>query len=161
MNERNGDIMLICSYPYCNCGLAVAFTVPGGNRSENGTPIYLKSRHFVSFAIADALALIFALTSVLIFLSVLTLRYPEEDFLVSLLRKLIIGLSTLFFSIASMAIAFSSTYFIMFSDVFAWVPILLASLICLVAGSFVVLQFPIFAEILKSIYGPDVLYRQP
>ncbi|KAF6174961.1 hypothetical protein GIB67_026449 [Kingdonia uniflora] len=139
---------------------AAAFTVPGGNSQDEGIPIFLKSNCFMVFAISNALALNSSLTSVLIFLSVLTSRYAEDDFLDSLPKKLIIGLATLFFSIATMTIAFSTTYFIMFTNHLGWVPVLLASLISLPAILFVRLQFPLFIIILQSTYGTDVLYRQ-
>ncbi|KAF6140385.1 hypothetical protein GIB67_013154 [Kingdonia uniflora] len=139
---------------------AAAFTVPGGNDQNKGTPLFLQSRYYMLFAISDALALISSLTSVLIFLSALTSRYAEVDFLVSLPRKLIIGLATLFFSIATMAIAFSATYFIMFSTHFAWLAIMVASFICFPAVLFAVLQFPLFFEVVRSTYGSSVLHRQ-
>ena len=87
---------------------AVVFTIPGGNNQDSGYPIFLKENLFVVFIISDALSLFSSSTSVLMFLGILTSRYAEEDFLESLPRKLIIGLSTLFLSIASMMVAFST-----------------------------------------------------
>ncbi|KAL9448566.1 hypothetical protein AB3S75_015947 [Citrus x aurantiifolia] len=83
---------------------ATAFTVPGGSDSR-GIPNFLHGPSFMIFAISDMLALFSSITSVLMFLGILTSRYAEDDFLVSLPRKLIIGLVTLFFSIASMMVA--------------------------------------------------------
>jgi hypothetical protein len=40
------------------------------------------------------------------FLGILTSRYSENDFLISFPRKLVIGLSTLFISVAAMMVAF-------------------------------------------------------
>ncbi|KAF6140386.1 hypothetical protein GIB67_013155 [Kingdonia uniflora] len=137
---------------------AAAFTVPGGNLQDKGVPIFLRNRYYIVFAISDALALISSLTSVLIFLSALTSRYAEDDFLVSLPRKLINGLATLFFSIATMAIAFMSTYFIMFSSHYAGIAILVALVICVPAILFVGSQFPLFVEVFSSTYGCGVLH---
>ncbi|KAF8403433.1 hypothetical protein HHK36_011537 [Tetracentron sinense] len=81
----------------------------GGNRSEKGIPIFLKTSSFMIFAISDALSLFSSLTSVLMFLSILTSHYAEEDFLYMLPKRLIIGLKSLFISIATMMIAFTVT----------------------------------------------------
>ena len=91
---------------------AAAFTVPGGSDSR-GIPNLLHEKYFMIFAISDTLALFSSITSVLMFLGNLT--YAEDDFLVSLPRKLIIGLVTLFFSIASMMVAFVATVHISLS----------------------------------------------
>ncbi|KAL7241689.1 hypothetical protein ACSBR1_014307 [Camellia fascicularis] len=66
---------------------AAAFTVPGGNNNNTGWPILLIEKSFMVFIISDALALFSFATSLLIFLSILTSRYAEEDFLDSLPRK--------------------------------------------------------------------------
>ncbi|KAH7841902.1 hypothetical protein Vadar_019404 [Vaccinium darrowii] len=88
---------------------AAAITVPGGTNSDNGLPFFLEARTFTLFGISDALAMFSSSTSLLMFLSVLTSRYGERDFLYSLPRRLIIGLVTLFLSIISMMIAFGAT----------------------------------------------------
>jgi hypothetical protein len=86
-----------------------AFTVPGGNNQESGFPIFIHKTWFMVFIISDALSLFSSSTSVLRFLVILTSRYAEEDFLKLLPTKMIIGLFTLFFSITTMVIAFSTT----------------------------------------------------
>ncbi|BBN67355.1 Ankyrin repeat family protein [Prunus dulcis] len=83
---------------------AAAFTVPGGNDEETGFPIFLHKNLFMAFIVSDAVSLFSSTTSVLMFLGILTSRYAEDDFLKSLPTKMIIGLSTLFISIATMMI---------------------------------------------------------
>lgn len=128
-----------------------AFTVPGGNRND-GIPILLKDKSFMVFVIADGLALFSSATSVLIFLSILTSRYAEEDFLESLPKKLIIGLFTLFFSIATMMIAFSATFFIMLSNQLSWPSILIALVASLPVSFFALSHFHLLVEIFLSTY---------
>ncbi|KAL5822530.1 hypothetical protein ACOSQ4_020430 [Xanthoceras sorbifolium] len=101
---------------------ASAFTIPGGNNS-NGFPIFFAKTPFMVFMISDALSLFSALTSVLMFLSILTARYAEEDFLKKLPLKLLLGLAFLFFAIATMMIAFVAAIWIVFHDRFKWVSI--------------------------------------
>ncbi|XP_028786702.1 ankyrin repeat-containing protein ITN1-like [Neltuma alba] len=89
-----------------------AFSIPGGINDDTGVPNYLGKRSFMIFAISDAIAMISSSASILIFLSILVSRYAEYDFHHSLPSKLIFGLITLFISITSMMIAFSSAFFI-------------------------------------------------
>ncbi|EOX92462.1 Ankyrin repeat family protein, putative [Theobroma cacao] len=84
---------------------SAVFTVPGGY-DEAGVPLYLLRSSFLIFIISDALSLFTSTTSLLMFLGILTSRYREEDFLQTVPTKLMIGLSMLFFSLATMMIAF-------------------------------------------------------
>ena len=86
---------------------AAAITVPGGN--EKGLPVFLNEKLFMLFIISDALSLLSASTSLWMFISIFTARYAEEDFLKSLPRKMIIGHSSLIFSIATMMITFCAS----------------------------------------------------
>lgn len=139
---------------------AAIFTVPGGTNNNSGVPILLELNAFITFAIADAFALFSSVTSILMFLSILTSRYAEEDFLESLPKRLIIGLTTLFLSIASMLIAFSATIFIVFGSHLAWilVPVALAS--CIPITLFAFLHFPLLNDMLSSSYGTGIFTRE-
>ncbi|XP_062000111.1 ankyrin repeat-containing protein ITN1-like isoform X2 [Rosa rugosa] len=79
---------------------AAAFTVPGGNNGVTGFPIFVEDKLFSLFIISDAVSLFSSTTSSLLFLEILRSRYAEEDFIVSLPRKILIGLMALFLSIA-------------------------------------------------------------
>ncbi|KAM7263012.1 hypothetical protein ACFE04_000695 [Oxalis oulophora] len=107
-----------------------AFTIPGGNNQNTGYPMFLRKTHA-----------------------------PEEDFLKSLPTKLMIGLSTLFISIAAMMVAFCVALILMFKGqinivvptvVFASFPI----------AAFLWLQSPLLIEIFMSTYGPSIFNRK-
>ncbi|KAL5757399.1 hypothetical protein ACOSP7_020010 [Xanthoceras sorbifolium] len=132
-----------------------AFTVPGGIDSQ-GRPVFLEELSFKIFAISIALALFSSTASVQMFLGILTSRYTEEDFLVSLPKKLIIGLITLFFSIASMMVAFAATFYIVISHPYRWVTFLIGVLGAVPVTLFAGMQFPLLVDIFKSTYGPDI-----
>ncbi|KAK2652282.1 hypothetical protein Ddye_012138 [Dipteronia dyeriana] len=132
-----------------------AFTVPGGIDSH-GKPIFFHELSFQIFAISVALALFSSTASVQMFLGILTSRYSEDDFLVSLPKKLIIGLITLFFSIASMMVAFAATFYIVISHPWRWVTFLIASLGAVPVTLFAWMQFPLLVDIFKSTYGPGI-----
>ncbi|XP_026387928.1 protein ACCELERATED CELL DEATH 6-like isoform X2 [Papaver somniferum] len=135
---------------------AAAFTVPGGNDQNTGLPMFQKKRAFAIFIVSDAISLFSSCTSVLMFFSLLTARYAQQDFLVSLHRKLILGLSSLFISIATMMAAFAATLVIAVQREVWWayIPVtLLASVPVILFG---LLQLPLFVDIVKSTYWPSL-----
>nr|POF14644.1 hypothetical protein CFP56_26745 [Quercus suber] len=138
---------------------SAAFTVPGGSDQNTGTPFYLNHMIFTVFIISDAMSLCASSTSVLMFLGILTSRYAEEDFLNVLPTKLLIGLSTLFFSVVTMMISFCAAlsivvqvelHIVTVAIVFASIPVII----------FVPLHLPLFAEIFNSTFRPEILNRK-
>ncbi|WRX18190.1 PGG domain - like 10 [Theobroma cacao] len=143
---------------------AAAFIVPGGNDQNNGFPIFLTSGHkhevaFMIFIISDAISLFASSTSVLMFLGILTTRYAMEDFLTSLPNKLIIGLSTLFISIATMMAAFCASLVIMLQGRL-WIIIPIILLASIPITLFAWLQFPLLVEVIVSTYGAGIFDRK-
>ncbi|KAF6158182.1 hypothetical protein GIB67_014976 [Kingdonia uniflora] len=136
------------------------FTVPDGNNSDQGIPIFLKVSFFMVFAVSDAIGLFFSITSVLRFLSILTSRYAEENFLYSLPERLIAGLTTQFISIISMMIVFSATLFIVLGAKITWILIPVALLSCVLMSLFGLLQFPLHVELVLFTYGPNIFHKQ-
>ncbi|KAI3920277.1 hypothetical protein MKW92_021534 [Papaver armeniacum] len=144
---------------------AAAFTVPGGNYNEannniNGLPILLNKNSFIIFAVADALALFSSVTSILMFLAILTSRYSEEDFLKALPQKFMLGLATLFFSLATMMISFGAAVDIMVCQRLAWIIVPIAMLGCLPVTLFIWLLFPLFVDMIHSTYWPTKFHQR-
>ncbi|XP_059659109.1 ankyrin repeat-containing protein ITN1-like [Cornus florida] len=139
---------------------AAAITVPGGNSGDNGHPIFSNDKVFLIFGLSDALALFSSTSSLLVFLSILTSRYGEEDFLKVLPRRLITGLVTLFISIISMMIAFGATLYLVFGDKKPWIFAPITVLSCIPAALFVSSQFPLLLDMIKSTYGTGLFYSQ-
>ncbi|XP_048133750.1 uncharacterized protein LOC115746690 isoform X2 [Rhodamnia argentea] len=137
---------------------AAAFTVPGGNDSSTGIPIFLQRGSFIVFAIADALALFSSVTATLMFLAIITSRYAIDDFLRSLPRKMILGLTFLFLSLAFMLVAFGSALTIVLSERLKWIYIPITLLAALPVILFAILQLPLYFEMVESTYWPP-LYR--
>ncbi|RAL45013.1 hypothetical protein DM860_003772 [Cuscuta australis] len=138
---------------------AAAITVPGGNNSDSGHPIFSKKTAFTVFAIANAGSLFTASTSMLAFLSILTSRYAEKDFRLALPRRSIIGLLTLFLSIILMMTAFSATVYLVFGQNQSAIAIAVAVLAGLPVSSFVLLQFPLIVALVSSTYGPGIFRK--
>ncbi|CAL1407066.1 unnamed protein product [Linum trigynum] len=134
-----------------------ALTVPGGNK-DTGLPTLLDDWSFKIFMISDAISLYAASTSVLMFLAILTARYSMTDFLRSLPTKMVIGLSTLFVSIAAMMVTFSATVVIVMDRQLEFVvPMILLAAVPVTL--FMLLQFPLLIEIVMSTYGPSIFNR--
>ncbi|KAM1410715.1 hypothetical protein ACFX1X_023723 [Malus domestica] len=138
---------------------AAAFTVPGGNNQQTGFPVFLNEKLFMVFIVSDAISLFSSVTSALMFLCILTSRYAEDDFLKSLPTKMIIGLSTLFISVATMMGAFSSAIFLMLRDKSGIItPIIFLAGIPVIL--FVWMQFSLLVEIFVSTYGRGIFNRK-
>ncbi|XP_042753572.1 ankyrin repeat-containing protein ITN1 isoform X3 [Lactuca sativa] len=135
---------------------AAAITVPGGNKQEGGLPVFTNHTAFTIFAISDAISLFSAVTSLLMFLSILTARFAEQDFLFKLPTKLIIGLATLFISTTAMIVAFAATLYLVFGQSNSRILIPIAVLTCLPITSFVTLQFPLVIELMSATYGGSI-----
>ncbi|RYQ92528.1 hypothetical protein Ahy_B09g098755 [Arachis hypogaea] len=126
---------------------AAAFTVPDGNDQIKGYPIFLHKNLFMLFIISDAVSLFSSTTSLLMFLGLLTSRYAEDDFLKSLPTKLIIGLSAMFISLATMMAAFCTALFLMLQHR-SWIVISITFLASIPVALYIWLQFPLLVLIL-------------
>ncbi|GMN48856.1 hypothetical protein TIFTF001_018027 [Ficus carica] len=91
---------------------ASSTTFPGGTDCRSGKPTLENQTSFQLFAISSLIALCFSVTSLNMFLAILTSRHQEKDFGKDLPGKLSIGLSSLFVSIASMITSFCAGHFI-------------------------------------------------
>ncbi|KAK9289990.1 hypothetical protein L1049_008152 [Liquidambar formosana] len=139
---------------------AAAITVPGGNNGDSGLPIFSKDPGFMIFLISNALSLFSATASLLMFLSILTARYAEADFLSALPKRLIAGLVTLFLSITAMMMTFAATLYLVFVNKKAWILIPVAMCASLPVTLFVSLQFPLLVDMIKSTYGPGIFVKE-
>ncbi|KAF5794760.1 putative ankyrin repeat-containing domain, PGG domain, ankyrin repeat-containing domain superfamily [Helianthus annuus] len=137
---------------------AVAFTVPGGYNQEHGLPVLVHQPAFLVFIIADAISLFSSSTSLLVFLSILTSRHDQLDFMYSLPRKLMIGLLTLFISVAAMMLTFSACFSVLYKEL-KWVPILVAAFATIPVIVFAVLQFPLLVDMFRSMYDSHYIFE--
>ncbi|PWA76618.1 PGG domain-containing protein [Artemisia annua] len=129
---------------------AAAITVPGGSNQETGFPLFKKRIAFNIFAVADAVSLFSASTSLLVFLSILTTRFAEKDFLISLPRRLFVGLCLLFLSTTAMMFAFSTILFIVFCDERLWMLAPIGGLTCFPIAAIVTLQLPLVIDLYQA-----------
>lgn len=138
---------------------AAAFTLPGGYNQNKGIPFFRKEPSLIIFVISDAVSLISSSTSILMFLSILTSRYAERDFLESLPKKLMFGLATLFLSIVTMMVAFSASFFVLYDKKVEWVPITITGLAGMPVVLFAILQFRLLGDVFYSTYRSRYLFK--
>ncbi|PNY03709.1 ankyrin repeat-containing protein [Trifolium pratense] len=135
---------------------AVAFTtstaIPGGPNQETGIPLLLKQPAFKLYAVTSLVALCSSVTALILFLSILTSRFEEKDFVVDLPRKLLIGLTTLFTSIASVLVSFCAGHFFIVERQlrFAVYPIYAAT--CLPVTFFALVQLPLYFDLSLAMF---------
>ncbi|XP_073150762.1 uncharacterized protein [Henckelia pumila] len=139
---------------------AAVFTVPGGVENNTGAPVFLKETSFIIFVISDSVSLFTSITSLLMFLAILTSRYAENDFLYVLPQRLCIGLLTLFTSIIFMLVAFSTAIYMTLNGRSHLFFIPVAALACLPVTSFVFLQSPLLIDVMYSTYGPGIFNKK-
>lgn len=138
---------------------AVAYTIPGGYDQKTGFPMFLHNVPFIVFVILDAISLILSSTSILVFLSILTSRYAQEDFLESLPKKLLVGLSMLFLSIVTMMFSFSVSFFVIYRHKFIVIAIFISVVALIPIVSYAQLQYPLVKDVFSSTYGSRYLFK--
>ncbi|KAI3913875.1 hypothetical protein MKW92_051660 [Papaver armeniacum] len=167
LKDTSGSCMLVATL-IATVAFAAAFTVPGGNISDSSNPksafgdpkIFLRENTFAVYAAADAVALFSSITSVVMFLAIMTSRYAEKDFLKSLPQKLIIGLTMLFISMASILVAFGAAFTLVLGDKYPWAPFPIACFGIISLLLFFLLEAPLLVEMMRVTYWPSVLNKK-
>ncbi|KAM0017486.1 putative ankyrin repeat-containing domain, PGG domain, ankyrin repeat-containing domain superfamily [Helianthus debilis subsp. tardiflorus] len=132
---------------------AAAITVPGGNQ-ESGLPLFKEKTAFTIFAVSNAFSLFTSATALLLFLSILTARFSEKDFLLSLPRRLIFGLLMLFISTTAMMVAFGAILVLVFCDKRPWMLAPICAFACLPISVIVTVKLPLLVDLIQSTYYP-------
>ncbi|XP_073224895.1 uncharacterized protein [Cicer arietinum] len=130
---------------------ATSSTVPGGNKSDTGEPALEGKPAFDAFALSSAIGLCFSVTALIMFLSILTSRKKVKDFRIDLPRKLLCGLSSLFFSIVAMFTAFCSGNFFLIDKKYKHIEFLIYPIICFPVTLYAVLYIDLLIGIVTKI----------
>ncbi|KAL0551067.1 hypothetical protein IC582_010144 [Cucumis melo] len=126
---------------------ATSATVPGGNDQNKGIPLLHGRPAFNVFAIASLIALCCSVTSLVMFLSILTSRFQAKDFGGNLPTKLLLGLSSLFVSIAAMLVSFCAGHYFVLSDKLQYAALPVYAVTCLPVTLFAIAQFPLYVDL--------------
>ncbi|XP_011001715.1 PREDICTED: uncharacterized protein LOC105108914 [Populus euphratica] len=128
---------------------AAAYTVPGGS-DENGKPNFINSPYFLIFTVSDVVSLASSLTSLVVFLSLLTSPIELQDFHISLPRKLIVGFTFLFFSVITTMLSFGATILILIQSERKLTTLLLSIASFLPVLVFGIMQFRLYVSFMGS-----------
>eukprot|EP00258_Populus_trichocarpa_P020743 XP_024436762.1 uncharacterized protein LOC18102831 isoform X3 [Populus trichocarpa] len=131
---------------------AAAYTVPGGS-DEKGKPIFINSPYFLIFTVSDVVSLASSLTSLVVFLSLLTSPFELQEFHISLPRKLIVGFSFLFFSVLTTMLSFGATILILIQTERRLTTLLLSIASFLPVLIFGILQFRLYVSFMGSTFN--------
>ncbi|XP_028772260.1 uncharacterized protein LOC114729420 [Neltuma alba] len=129
---------------------ATSKSIPGSVDAK-GKPTLEEHPAFQLFAISGLIGLGFSVTSLIMFLSILTSRKQPIDFKRNLPFKLLLGLSSLFVSIASMFISFCASHFFVVEDKFKKGIFPLYAVTCLPISFYAIAQFPLYLNLMKAI----------
>ncbi|KAK2996571.1 LOW QUALITY PROTEIN: hypothetical protein RJ639_025506, partial [Escallonia herrerae] len=131
---------------------ATSTTVPGGLKQDSGIPTLENQPAFNIFAISSLLALCFSVTSLVMFLAILTSRYQEIDFSKNLPKKLLTGLTSLFVSIAAMLVSFCAGHFFILKDKLKYAAFPVYAITCLPVTFFAMAQFPLYFDLIWATF---------
>ncbi|KAK7320545.1 hypothetical protein VNO77_30109 [Canavalia gladiata] len=129
---------------------AAASAIPGGT-NDDGKPILEGDAAFDVFAISSLVGLCFSVTGLIMFLTILTSRKEAKDFRKDLPLKLLLGLSSLFVSIAAMFISFCTGHVFLLSPRYRMVLYPIYAATSLPVTFYAVAQFPLYFDLLTAI----------
>ncbi|XP_034909293.1 uncharacterized protein [Populus alba] len=131
---------------------AAAYTVPGGS-DKNGKPNFINSPYFLLFTVSDVLSLASSLTSLVVFLSLLTSPFQQQEFHISLPRKLLVGFTFLFFAVITTMLSFGATILILIQSEKKLTTLLLSMAAFLPVLVFAIMQFSLYVSFMGSTYN--------
>lgn len=83
---------------------------PPGGADDKGSPNLVAKPVYQVFLISEAVSFVTSIMSLLVFLSILLTRYIGRDFVQSTSIRVLVGVVSLFFAIASMMVGFSAAF---------------------------------------------------
>ncbi|XP_073268913.1 ankyrin repeat-containing protein NPR4-like isoform X1 [Populus alba] len=131
---------------------AAAYTVPGGS-DDKGKPNFFNSPYFLAFTVSDVLSLASSLTSLVVFLSLLTSPFELQDFYISLPRKLILGFTFLFLAVITTMISFGATILILIQTESKLTTLLLSLAAFFPVSIFAIMQFRLYVSFMGSTFN--------
>ncbi|XP_022875027.1 ankyrin repeat-containing protein ITN1-like [Olea europaea var. sylvestris] len=129
---------------------ATSATVPGGLNEDTGHPILENKTAFSVFSITSLVALTLSVTSLVFFLSIITSRCQERDFKLTLPRKLLLGLSSLFASIVAMLVSFCAGHTFILREKLSYAAVPIYGVACIPVAFFAVVQLQLYYDLLWS-----------
>ncbi|KAL5542601.1 hypothetical protein UlMin_010311 [Ulmus minor] len=151
LNKTSDSCSLIAAL-VATVAFATTATVPGGLNQETGKPIFQYEQVFSAYVISSLVALCFSITALVFFLSILTSRCQEKDFAMDLPRKLLLGLTSLFASIAAMLISFIDGHIFVLKPDLRGIAYPLYAVLCFPITYFAFAQLSLYLDLIWAIF---------
>ncbi|XP_078179602.1 uncharacterized protein LOC144573723 [Carex rostrata] len=146
---------------FATVAFASVSTVPGGLDQQSGIPILGNRPTFQLFAISSLVALCFSVTSIVMFLAILTSSFKVRDFERGLPVKLILGLTSLFIAIVSTLVSFCVGDFFLVAEKLKFMVYPIYAVMCFAVTFFAITHYPLYIGLIKltikKIPDPDLL----
>ncbi|XP_034203811.1 ankyrin repeat-containing protein ITN1-like [Prunus dulcis] len=141
---------------------ATSASVPGGLDDKTGSPVFKDKPAFNAFTISSLLALCLSVTALVFFLTIITSRYEARDFSISLPRKLLLGLTSLFASIAAVLVSFCTGHIFLLDRHLRHVAYPLYAATCLPVTIFALAQLSLYYDLIRVIFRkvPQRSYKE-
>ncbi|ONI26160.1 hypothetical protein PRUPE_1G007500 [Prunus persica] len=141
---------------------ATSASVPGGLDDKTGSPVFKDKPAFNAFTISSLLALCLSVTALVFFLSIITSRYEAHDFSISLPRKLLLGLTSLFASITAVLVSFCTGHIFLLDRQLRYVAYPLYAATCLPVTIFALAQLSLYYDLIRVIFRkvPQRSYKE-
>ncbi|CAL8989564.1 unnamed protein product [Prunus brigantina] len=131
---------------------ATSATVPGGLNDKTGSPVLEDKPAFNAFTISSLLSLCLSLTALALFYSIITSRFKVQEFSNSLPRKLLLGLTSLFASIASALVSFCTGHMFLLNRQLKHLAYPLYATTCIPITIFALSLLPLYSDLLQGIF---------
>lgn len=104
--KNTADSFILISTILLTVVFGVAFSVPGGYDDKTGRPVLMTDSNFRSFLVFEMFAVLSSVISIMMFRSVLSSRFAEDDFRAKLPLQMFFGFMALRFALGLTVIAF-------------------------------------------------------
>ncbi|XP_060674182.1 uncharacterized protein LOC107422636 isoform X2 [Ziziphus jujuba] len=149
--KRTSESCSVIAVLIATVAFTAAYTVPGGSDQSTGLPILRHDPFFAVFTVMDVLSLVSSLTSVVMFISILTSPFRLQDFRKSLPRKLTVAFTFLFLAVAVTMLAFSATVILIVHMKKRWTTTIVYGVAFVPVTVFALLQFPLYVAFMGTV----------
>jgi len=159
--SKTSDSCTLVAALVATVAFTTSTTIPGGANEETGVPVLNGTPGFKVYAVSSLVALCSSVTALVLFLSILTSRFQEKDVAMHLPKKLLLGMTSLWTSIASILVCFCAGHYFIIEDGMKSSVYLIYGVTCLPVSFFVLVQLPLYLDLTLGIFRkvPQRVYK--
>ncbi|MFS7909369.1 putative ankyrin repeat-containing domain, PGG domain, ankyrin repeat-containing domain superfamily [Helianthus anomalus] len=150
------NVSMVVAALVCTISFSVIYSIPGGFNQNNGLPMFLHNKHYITFMIMDVISFIMSSSSIILFLSIVLSRQRVNR--ISLFQRWLAAQVLLLTSIFFLVVAFCSSFYILYRKT-VWTS-LLNILAFVITGSCTTLSLYAVMGVPSVTYGPPIQYAR-